>query len=64
MSAPSEHGTPAHTFASGWNAACTGRAFEAHESVDWKDGWRAAVRIPWKQREKYLFNSEKRRPAN
>jgi len=62
--APAEHGAPAHTFASGWNAACVGRVFETHESTDWKAGWRAAVRIPVRQRGKYLFNTEKRQPAN
>jgi len=64
MSAPTEHGAPAHTFASGWNAACAGRRFETRESRDWKAGWRAAVRIPARQRDKYLFNVGKRRLSN
>jgi len=64
MNAPTEHGAPAHTFASGWNAACVGGRFDQRETRDWKAGWREAIRIPAKQREKYVFNAEKRRLSN
>ena len=51
------HGAPVHTFACGWNAACDGGAFDKQESADWKLGWRAAIALKPRQRDRYRFNA-------